>query len=198
MWLEIKALAIAVLVVAGTPGTGKTSVARELARRLGAEFVDLSEFALERGLVLEYDEESQSYVVDEERLVEGLARFVAGAGGKAVVATHYPEILPPDMVELVAVLRLDPRELERRLRGRGWPERKVRENVMAEVLGVVAANALEAFGEDKVVEVDATGKGVEEVVEEIVRAMTGPDRRGARIDWLDVLAPEEVARYEWR
>jgi adenylate kinase len=185
------------IVIAGTPGVGKSTIAGILAKRLDAVHVDLSRLALEKKLFSFYDEERQSYVIDEYALVEEVRRIIEEKK-RVVIDTHYPEILPSELVDIVIVLRLHPRILEDRLRGKKWSWRKIRENVMAEILSVVTINAIQKFGFEKVYEVDATNKNPDEVLEEIYKILNGEKeyRHDMVIDWLTQLSPEEISRYE--
>lgn len=174
-----------VIVVTGTPGVGKTSISRRLAEVLNALHIDLSSFVIERGLYMKYDEEAESYVIDEERVIEEL-RKVIEERELVIVDSHYGEIIPEDYVTLVVVLRIDPVELWNRLIKRGWKKAKVRENVEAELLSICTINAMEAYGENKVFEVDTTGKEVSEVLNEVLRIIRGEGISGHRIDWLNI------------
>jgi len=182
-----------VVLITGTPGVGKTTVAREVARRLGVMYVNAAELAISEGLVAGYDEERGAYVVDEEA-VKARLRALASKG-RAVVDTHVISAVPPDLVDVVVVLRLDPRELERRLKARGYPPSKVLENVQAEILDACLIEAVEIFGEEKTYEVDTSGKSLEQVVEEVLEIIK--ERKGNKpgsVNWLEALG-EEAYRY---
>jgi len=69
---------------------------------------------------------------------------------------------------------------------KGWKKAKVRENVEAELLSICTINAIEAYGENRVFEVDTTGKEVGEVIDEILRIIRGEGIPGHRIDWLNI------------
>jgi adenylate kinase len=183
------------LVVAGTPGVGKSTVSRLLAERIGGTYVDLSELVVREGLYDYYDPETNSYVINEER-VSARVRELCESGRGVVISTHYPEVLDSEVVDVVVVLRLDPRELIARLRSRGWSDKKVAENVMAEVLSVVLSNAVARFGTGKVVEVDVTGKTPEEVVDELLHKVRGGTTPGGYIDWLGVVEPGFIEELE--
>jgi adenylate kinase len=186
-----------IIIVSGTPGTGKTSVSRRLAAEINGLHIDLSRLAIEEGLASNYDRPRDTYVINEEALLARLNEIIGSVDKHIVIDTHYPEIIPAHMVDYVFVLRLQPRILEERLRRRGWSWRKIAENVMAEIHGVVAANAIEVFGRGKVCVIDTTGLTVEDVVRGMLSVIRGVDRRlcSNNIDWLDQISPEELERY---
>jgi adenylate kinase len=177
--------------ISGTPGTGKSSVARELSKELQIPVIELSEFVVNNNLYLYYDAIRNSYVVDEEKLRNSMAKLYRERGAFIIVG-HYVEILERDLYELVIVLRRNPIELLNILKTRRWPDSKVAENVEAELLSVCTFNAIEELGEDLVVEVDVTSKNVSEVVNEIMDILLGLKSvyLGHRIDWLS-LVPEK-------
>lgn len=148
------------IVITGTPGTGKSEVAKLLGKRLGIRVVDLKPF-LERAKV-GYDEKRKSDVIDEEKLV----RLLKGLKGDFILEGHLTHYFPPDEVDLCVVLTCSGKELRERLRKRGWSEEKVGENVMAELVKVCLGEAMDRGHKPLVI--DTTGKGAEEVVEEIV------------------------------
>jgi len=186
------------IVVAGVPGTGKTSVSRELALLTGFTTIELGEYALEKGFILGFDDERKTYVIDEERLAMEIARHAGMQDKPIIVSTHYPEILQPEVVDKVFVLRTHPLVLEKRLMDKGWDRRKISENIMAEILGVVAYNAVTAFGEDKVYEIDTSNTSPRDVAMLILGILRGETRvePGIHIDWLSTLPFEVVARFD--
>jgi len=97
----------------------------------------------------------------------------------------------------LCVIRLNPFELEKRLSERGWGREKVNENVMAEILGTVSVNALEAFGGNRVYELDVSGKSVGEVLDEVLAVVKGEAQfePGLRINWLEQIPAETLDRF---
>ncbi len=187
-----------VIVIAGTPGTGKTSVAKLLAERIGGIHIDVSEFAVRNRLYREYEEERDTYIIDEDRVLKALINMVKESDKSVIIDTHYPEILPRDLVDYIILLRTHPLVLEERIRrSKDWSARKIRENVMAEILGVVAINVLEKFGEDRVYEIDTSDLSVEEVADLVVDIIRGAGKTkpGVRIDWLEKLPREIIEKY---
>jgi len=187
------------IAISGTPGVGKSSVARALARIIGAHVIDLSALVVGEGLYTEYDSERKSYVIDEDRVRSRVKELVAscaerGERGYVIVEGHYAEIVDDQDLEILVVLRVDPRELIRRLCTRGWDRGKSLENGEAEYIGVCLGNALSEHPIEKICEIDATNKDPEEIAVEILDAMRGKGGCSSRIDWTSSIDPEELYR----
>lgn len=139
--------------ITGTPGTGKTAVAAELCAR-GIPVVDLAQLAEDADAIVGMDEDRGSKIVDEVALADAFetAAAVLEADVEVVACeSHYAHDMP---VDLVVVLRCEPRALAARLAARGWAEAKVRENAEAEAMGIIAAEAL--HGKPEATEIDTT------------------------------------------
>lgn len=163
-----------IIAVTGTPGVGKTTVSKLLSERLGYDYVSVKDFALERGLGEPAGDEVE---ID----VDALAKEAGAAfqGEDVVIDGHLSHHVPAD---LVVVLRLHPKDVAERLKARGYPRKKLAENVEAELIDVILVEALER--NENVLEVDTTGKTPEEVVEEILALIDGGvKRRVGVVDW---------------
>lgn len=72
-----------VIIITGTPGTGKTTHAELLAQEspLPLKHINVGDLVKDKGLYEEYDEEWQSYTVDEDkvRLTNTLLAATAGS-----------------------------------------------------------------------------------------------------------------------
>lgn len=189
------AMAPRTIVISGTPGVGKTSVALKLAEILKARYVNLTNFVISNKLYMYYDDGSSSYVIDEDALTRKLRELITRYDGYIIVDGHYGEIVDDDLLEKIIVLRLDPRELYKRLKKRGWSGRKLMDNVESELLGICTSNALELHGVDKVCEVDATTKTDDDIVREILLIINGEAECKVFIDWLsNEMIVDEIIR----
>ena len=56
------------ILITGTPGTGKTLLAKELADRTGMKFINVGELAEKEQLYDGWDEELQCHILDEDRV----------------------------------------------------------------------------------------------------------------------------------
>lgn len=165
-----------VLGITGTPGTGKKSVAPLAAKLLGVESFSIGELALAHGCARPMGGE---YEVDTERLRRKLPALVPRP---SVLHGHLlPAVLDPSLAERVVVLRCEPRTLGERLRSRRYPEPKVRANLEAELIGVVAAEAHDVFG-SATVELDTTSAAPPKAAAAVARLTEGK-ASARRIDW---------------
>lgn len=180
------------IVLSGTPGTGKTVVARILSEATGIKWISLSSLVRDKGLHVGVDVERGSLIADVDRLVSEVRRLACEAEGRLIVEGHYADVTPKDWVEKAIVLRTHPMELWRRLAERGWSESKIKENVQAEILGVCTYDAVEAYGWELVYEVDTTSKSPSESAREALEIISGGGEkyRVGRINWLRQLEKE--------
>lgn len=181
-----------ILIVTGTPGVGKSSASELLASRIGARLISLGALVEKEELHVRVDRNRDTLVADMKRVRERVEDTIANSVGDIVVEGHYAvDVVPPEDVHLVFVLRRDPQELERVLRERLYREEKVRENLAAEILDVCLYDAVTRCGVNSVCEVNVTGRKVEDVVEEIVQILEGKRKcRVGLVDWLGRLEAE--------
>lgn len=181
-----------VLVLVGTPGVGKSSASSLLASRLGGILVSLGNLVRREGLSCGLDEKRGTLIADTERVSKRIGEIIAQSKGYVIVDGHFAmDVVAAENVFLAFVLRRSPDELREILKERGFKEGKVAENVAAEILDVCLFDAVKAYGEKKVCEVDVSGRTVEEVVDEIMCIVNGRSKCCVGVvDWLTKLESE--------
>lgn len=148
------------IAVTGTPGTGKTTIAKKIAEKLEYHYINLGKFAENHGLAAEEDAERDTRVVDEESLND-----IVRDMDNVVFDGHYAEQLDPD---ITFVLRCPPQILKTRLEKKFGPK-KVRENLLAEILDSCLVSAAEHNDPETVFEIKNTS--IEKTIGKIMRLM---------------------------
>jgi adenylate kinase len=184
-----------IVLITGTPGVGKTALAKNFSRKSGFKLIELSLLVRKERLYTRFDRTRETYVVDEGRLrkrLEALSR----SSERMVLPTHLVGgFLPKASVKLALVLRLDPVVLYKRLRARGWTKRKAWENTEAEILDVSLQETQSLLGPTKVYEIDTTRKSASTVYKEALQALSkGRAGRSGVVDWLARYDPLELER----
>ena len=183
-----------IYIITGTPGVGKSSVSKMLASILGARLVSIGELVKREGLYTGWDEERETLIADTDRLSKRISEIIDVEKRTIIIEGHYAvHVVPPEKVDLIFILRRDPRELKKTLEDRGYSRRKVMENLAAEILDVCLFDAVDVCGVEKLCEIDTTSKSPEEVVDEIISVIKGERKPEVGIvDWLGMLESEGI------
>lgn len=150
---------IEVIIVTGTPGTGKTMLAKRLARQKKYRYIDVNDVVREYGLSEGYDRKRKTKVVDEKKLAKVLERMIKEfrAEKKAkekgmIIDSHLGHFIKPKFVDLCIVTKCGLKELEKRLRKKGYHEAKIEENIQSEIFDICYVEAVERGHRVRVVE----------------------------------------------
>lgn len=169
--------------ITGSPKTGKSTVSSLLAKKLGAEHVDLNSLLIKHGGAERVEEgEYELLLPRARRIVKNTLEKIEGRS-YIVSSLFLADLLNPKLVDFVFVLRCNPKVLYERYRQSGYPQSKAKENVVAEAIGVISSECLKKFRR-KVFEIDTTNKEPEEVVEEIAAYLDGKLKARFHVDWL--------------
>lgn len=146
------------LVITGTPGAGKTVLAKKLSLLLDYAYFDVNLFVKKAHIYSSYDRKRQCYVVDEAKLAGSLIKVreqtLKTAKNGLIFDSHLSHFLPRKHADLCLVASCSLKALQQRLQERGYSKAKIRENLDAEIFEVCLSEARELG--HKVVVFDAT------------------------------------------
>lgn len=167
------------VALTGTPGTGKTTIAALLPYRV---VIDLNAL-VKGGLNFGIDPERGCLEADMDGLGKRLKELEpvdANADTITVIEGHFSHYF----ANWAIVLRLDPKELKKRLEARGYLEKKIQENLEAEALDVILIEAVESCS--RVDEIDTTGRSPADVAALVVKIIQGESRLPpGQVSWLE-------------
>jgi len=161
------------LIITGSVGTGKTSVARAISKRLRIPLVELSD----ADVPFVYNKKMKTREVKVKDLKKWIRKKTVGLKDYIVEGHLACELDFP--ADFVFVLRTNPEELTKRLIARKYHKEKIIENIMAEALDYCSC-ALKQ--ESNVFEIDTTGKTVGQGAKEILGFLKGR-KKGKVISW---------------
>ncbi len=150
------------ICVTGTPGVGKTAVSRALSEMTGMRHMELNNMV--SGMAEGFDSKRGSLIIDEEKLRKIKVNGIADG--------HLSHFCDCDAI--IVVRCSEQKEHIRRMRSKGWGSEKIRENMEAEIMEVIAEEARERAREMSIplIEVDSSGKSPHEVAEEILNNLS--------------------------
>jgi adenylate kinase len=146
------------IVITGTPGVGKTSLAMLLVDRLNEElkcnkkytYLNLGDLINKNKLYDQWNKEYEVSEFDEDKVLEELDPVLKEGGN--VIDFHSVYFLPEESVGIVVLVRCDNTILYDRLKARGYNEKKIKENIECEIMEVTSEDVYENFINSKIIE----------------------------------------------
>ncbi len=168
-----------IIAISGISTTGKSTVARALAKKLKYKLVDLHALAEKINAFIGYDRERKSKIVSVYRLkkeIEKMKKKWPNMIIEGIFAHEFP-------ADICIILRCRPDVLEKRLKKRfNWPT-KIYENLLIEMEGTITKEAL--YYNKNVFEIDVTSKSTKQIVKDVESILGGKGNmfRAGKIKW---------------
>lgn len=157
---------------------GKHSIVNEIKKVLNFPIIDVNQIAKEEKLL----EKSQDvYEIDTQKLKKIIEKKISKPS--LIVGHLAPYIISPKMIKKAIVLRKSPYELLSVYSERNYDERKIKENLGSEILGIITNDSLSTFGKEKIIQIDTTGSHPLSNSKRVVQAIRG-DYESDSVDWL--------------
>ncbi len=131
-----------IIVITGTPGVGKSTLAQYLQRHLLWRRLDLHHYY--KQLSTSYNRKKQCYDLDIKKVEKLVIKTRDEDSSPLVIDSHIAHHLSPKIIDLCVVLTCsDLQKLKKRLQLRKYSAKKVRENLDAEIFQVCLTEAEE-------------------------------------------------------
>lgn len=188
-----------ILIISGTPGTGKTTISNKISRFIDAKVISLNELAISENLIEKYDTKRETSVINDKKLINFIIETIEYNKKEnpefLIFESHFSDIVPEQYIDFVIILRCDPDELHNRLKRRGYKKEKVRENVQSEILGNCVNYFMNKPLNTPILEIDTSKMSIESITKTIVKILTKKiDLKKfyvGKIDWLEKLFQED-------
>lgn len=131
------------IIVTGTPGTGKTTIAKNVAKAFSYKYIDVKKM-IERDCLSEgYDKKRKTNIIDANKLSKALVKSIEDSDKKLVIDSHMSHYIPSKHTSLCIVTKCNLKDLNNRLKKRGYHKDKIRDNLDSEIFDVCYTEAKE-------------------------------------------------------
>ncbi|MBI2672093.1 AAA family ATPase [Candidatus Woesearchaeota archaeon] len=132
-----------VIAVSGTPGTGKTKIAKLISEKSNFRYIDVNRLIKENKIAENYDWKRKAYVVDIKKLNKLLISIIKKSRENLIFDSHLSHFLPAKYVNLCVILKCKLKTLKKRLIKRKYNELKLNENMDSEIFNLCLNEAIE-------------------------------------------------------
>lgn len=151
------------IIVSGTPGTGKTELAKALAKKLNYNYVDVNKLIKENHLSDGYDNKRKCEIIDTGKLAKFLVDIIKNSKENLVIDSHLAHYLPSKYIDLCIITKCGLKQLKKRLEKKGYNNEKIRENLDSEIFDICLNEAAEKG--HTILIIDTTGKKATELLD---------------------------------
>ncbi len=179
------------IVITGTPGVGKTTISKIIAKKVEGIHIDCGKVAINNGMIQEYNKKNMTHTIDERSLSKRLKEIII-QHDSIILEGHFIPKISEFSPELVFVLRCHPRKLINRLEKKKYSKRKIAENVASELLDFCLKDAILLFGKNKIFEIDNSMNRPNQTASMILKILASNILpKSKHIDWISKLEKED-------
>ena len=188
-----------IILISGTPGTGKTSVSNMIAELYNGKVLSLNEPKVFKEFNIHFDNKRDTYVIDTDKLLTHIINLIEEYKNNdpeyLIIEGHFSDIIPESYIDYAIILRCDPYVLKSRLENRGYKKDKILENVQAEILGNCANYFIQKNLKIPIYEINTSILTIESVVDIIIKNIIKDENAEnyliGKIDWLEKLFQDD-------
>ena len=180
------------VIVSGTPGVGKHTISIELSRMLnGIPILDINKVILSENLLIPSSSSSSGNEVNIEKTFNSLKLILSTKEyDDAIIVGHLaPYVVDPVLVDFIIVLRRSPYELKKIYEIRSYSKKKIYDNVVSEILGIISYDFLKKFNKKDISEIEISENVLPYMsAQKIIDMYTNKNlREFGIIDWLPLI-----------
>ncbi|KAL6122859.1 hypothetical protein NUSPORA_00120 [Nucleospora cyclopteri] len=138
------------LLITGTPGVGKSYLAKKISEKYNIEHIDISSLIKSKRLYEKYDEKYDTYEFDDEYVAVFLNDYCREKNS-FIIDTHSPSVAMDIKFDYIFHIKCDWEVLRRRLKNRKYSELKIEENIDVESFDEIGNELSECFPEKSVI-----------------------------------------------
>jgi adenylate kinase len=141
------------IIVSGTPGVGKHTISIELSRLLNRiPILDINKVILSENLLTP----SYGNEVNIEKTYNSLKLILSTKEyDDAIIVGHLaPYVVDPLLVDFIIILRRSPYELKKIYELRSYSKKKIYDNIVSEILGIISYDFLKKFNKKDISEIE--------------------------------------------
>jgi adenylate kinase len=142
------------IIVTGSVGTGKTTVAKVISRKLNYKYIDVNKTILDNDISEGYDKKRKTKIIDIKKLNTYLINEIKKSKNNSgiIIDSHLSHYLPKKYVDLCIVTKCNLKILEKRLKKRRYSKDKIRENLDAEIFDICLEEAKQKKHKIKIID----------------------------------------------
>lgn len=168
------------IVITGNPGVGKHTITNEVIKKLELQIIDINKIVKNSEL---FEKDQDGIDVDITILREILKK--ESFTGKIVVGHLAPYVLDETQIKIVIILRRSPYDLIQVYKQRKYTDEKCNENLGSEILGVIAHDTIERFGQ-KAFQIDTSDKDISNTIKKVLDIISN-NGSSDKVDWLGLV-----------
>ena len=162
---------------------GKHTVAKQIAKNLDLDLIDINEVVIESGIFVR---KKETLDVDTKDLQKILEKKITTHS--LIVGHLAPYVIPRNKLKTVIVLRQSPYKLISVYKKRKYSKQKTIENLGSEILGITFYDTLKKFGSAKTHQIDTSLSSVSKVVKKIEMFFEKDKFQEDQVDWLGLIS----------
>ncbi len=140
-----------VIIISGTPGTGKSTLAKKLAKEKHYKYIDANECVKKEKLYDSYDKTFKTYDVDIAKFKSYFEKLIKSSKENIIIDSHLSHYISPKLVSSCIITKTSIPKLRLRLKKRKYSLKKIQENVDSENFDICYNEAVELGHKVKVV-----------------------------------------------